>query len=143
MKWGHVSDLIKSQFEGLPTVGYGIFPSSRTRAEFEEMLRCEYEAISKETLDALEYFIRTGHWPEMSDKVSFFMKPRLLFAWRVTASLSKPLLGEPLPTFSASLEHHLIWALVDIWSAVGFDCFLIEEGNRLSAMIIGLEADRE
>ena len=93
MKWGHVCDMIAGQLEKIDRIGYDIFPPSRARSEFEQMLRREYNACSKEMLDAVEFLIRTGHWPEMTATVKFFMRARLLFAWKVTASLSTPLVG--------------------------------------------------
>jgi hypothetical protein len=142
-KWGHIRDMIAGQLERIDSVGYDIFPPSKSRTEFDRMLKKEYEANLEKTLDAVDFLIRTGHWPEMSAKVLFFMKPRVMFAWKITASLSTPLLGEPLPTFTAELEHHLAWALDDIWITVGFELWLIEEGNKfeleLNALHQGLK----
>ena len=138
MKWANVSDMLVAQFEKIgPTAGYEMFPSCSSSSEFEQAVRREHTLVQKEVLSAIEFFVRTGHWPEMSPKCCFFLKPRLLFAWNVTASMGTPLLGEPLPTFTANLEHHLVWALVDIWNTVGLDIWLSEEANRFQFFLGG------
>jgi hypothetical protein len=126
MKWGHISDALASQIGKMESINFDMFNPHVEKEEFIRLLKVDHEATASEVDDAVEFFVRTGHWPEISDKAKVFLKARIYFAWKITTSISKPLLGQPLPTFNSDLEHHLRWALKDIWEAVGLDCWLIE-----------------
>ena len=135
MKWGHISDTLAVQLEKIERIGFDAFPPCLNKDEFVNMLRRESNATANETYDAIEFFVRTGHWPEMSAKTKFFIHARIHFGWKTTASLSVPLLGQPIPTFNADLEHHLMWALITIWDTFGFECWLIDMGDIFSEIL--------
>lgn len=65
MKWDHVRDLIAGQLERIESVDHAVFSPCKTRKEFEKMSSTEYQAALKETNRAIEFLIRTGHWPVM------------------------------------------------------------------------------
>jgi hypothetical protein len=126
MKWGHIGDTLATQIGKMESINFDMLHPHVEKDEFIRLLKLDHEATALEVNDAIEFFVRTGHWPEISKEAKIFLKARVFFAWKVSTSLSKPLLGQPLPTFNADLEHHLRWALKDIWEAVGFECWLIE-----------------
>jgi hypothetical protein len=72
MKWGHISDALASQIGKMESINFDMLHPHVERDEFIRLLKLDHEATTSEVNDAVEFFVRTGHWPKYPIKRKFF-----------------------------------------------------------------------